>query len=463
MRIRELTRLVGQDVRRTRGALATAGFGIVAGTAALVFFLSLGLGVRAVLLGDVFPLDKIELEPKKGADPGLLALVLGGGSAPKIRMQVVQQLQTMPEVKRVYPKLRFAFPCSAKGGRDLLGQDIGTSEMMGDGVDPALVESDVHPSFPFEDPWKQPGKACTSDDQCEQPQYCEHPTGATEGKCVAPVPVLVSRYLVEVFNKAIAPAHGLPPVGSVLIDRANGVVFTMRLGESLLGASKKGNVRSVKARVVGISSRAIDLGLTLPIDTVRRWNEEYSETENDGVFTSLLVEATDARDIGAVVAKAEEFGLMPHDTRARDVGVLVNGVTALLSLVAIVILFMAGANIAYCFRALLWERRGEIGLYRAVGAARGDIMAWQLSLAAVVGSLYAVGGLSLGWIAMILADWLAATRLPNFPFKPESFFDCPWWLMMATVVFGALFALAGAAKPAWRAATQVPREGLIGP
>ena len=117
MRTHELGRLVGRDLRRNKGALSTAGFGILAGTAALVFFLSLGLGVRAVLLGDVFPLDKIELEPQQDADPGLLSLVFGGGSTPRIDPADVEKLRAMPEVKHVYPKLRFAFPASARGGQ----------------------------------------------------------------------------------------------------------------------------------------------------------------------------------------------------------------------------------------------------------------------------------------------------------------------------------------------------------
>jgi putative ABC transport system permease protein len=462
VRTNELGRLVTRDLRRNKGALSTAGFGILAGTAALVFFLALGLGVRTVLLGDVFPLDKIELEPTQSADPGLLSLVLGGGSTPRIAPAKVEELRAMPEVKRVYPKLRFAFPCSARGGAAILGHDVGTSEMVGDGVDPALVTSDVHASWSFEDPWKKPGPVCSNDAQCKDPQYCETPAGASEGRCIDPVPVLVSRYLVEMFNRGIAPAHGLPPVGATLLERASGVTFTMRLGESLLGASKRGKVRTVRGRVVGVSSRAIDLGLTLPLDTVRRWNEEFAGGEAGSAFTSVLVETRGTGDASQVIDRGAKLGLSPKDTRARDVSVLVNGVIALLSLVATVILLMAGSNIAYTFRALLHERRAEIGLYRAVGATRSDILTWQLSLAAVVGAVYASLGVLLGWLATLLADRVAATRLPDFPFKPESFFALPWWLVLGAVCFGALFAVFGAFGPARRAAAADPRDCLIG-
>ncbi|MBI5533178.1 MAG: ABC transporter permease [Deltaproteobacteria bacterium] len=461
MKAASLALLVARDLRRARGALAAAGFGIIAGTAALFFFLSLGLGVRSVLLGSVFPLDKIELEPAAKADPGLLALVLGSSPMPGIPGDVVDQVRAWPELVRVYPKLKFAFPSTARGGAEVFGQDIGTSEMLGDGVDPALVEADVKPPWRFEDTWESGGPSCRSDDACASPKYCERASTETEGKCVDPVPVLVSRYLVEIFNKGVAPAHGLPPVGESLISRANGVTFNLRLGESLLGRAKLGAPRTVRARVVGVSSRAIDLGMTLPLPTIRRWNKEYAGEQAANSFSSLLVEVKSPGDAGQVIARASKTGLVPHDTRARDVSVLIDGILALLTLVATVILLVSASNIAYTFRALLHERRATIGLYRAVGATRLDIEAWVLSLAAVVGAVCGSIGLAIGWMAAFVADHVASARLPDFPFKPESFFAYPWWLVCGAVVFGALFAIVGAIGPARAAAKVDPREALL--
>jgi hypothetical protein len=453
--------LVARDLRRARGALTAAGLGIIAGTAALFFFLSLGLGVRTVLLGSVFPLDKIEFEPAARADPGLLALVLGTSPMPGIPREIVDQVAAFPELSHLYPKLRFAFPCSARGGAEVFGQEVGTSEMIGDGVDPALVATDVKAPWNFDDPWAQGGPPCRSDDTCVSPKYCERPATEPEGKCINPVPALVSRYLVELFNKGIAPAHGLPPVGESLITRAQGVTFNLHLGQSLLGRSKQGMPRTVRARVVGVSARAIDLGLTLPLATVRRWNQEYAGEEASNSFSSVLVEVRSPGDAGQVMAKASRIGLVPRDTRARDVSILVDGVLALLTLVATVILLVSASNIAYTFRALLHERRATIGLYRAVGATRIDIQLWVLALAAIVGTVCGAIGLAVGGLAAFIADRLASSRLPDFPFKPESFFSYPWWLVIGAVAFGALFALVGAFGPA-RAASRVdPREALL--
>ena len=75
MTAKALWTLVRRDLVRARGALVNSGFGIAVGIAALVFFLGLGAGVRSVLLGDVFPIEQIELEPPKGGEWTLESVV----------------------------------------------------------------------------------------------------------------------------------------------------------------------------------------------------------------------------------------------------------------------------------------------------------------------------------------------------------------------------------------------------
>jgi putative ABC transport system permease protein len=453
--------LIRRDLGRTRGALVTSGFGIAAGTAALIFFLALGLGVRAVLLGEVFPIDQVELEPPKAEDPGLLGLLLGGGAPPGIPPADVDALRAAPGVTGVYPKLRFAFPSSGRGGRELFGYDVGSSELIGDGIDPALVASEPKVRG-FDDPMDHPGSTCADDAGCPAKQYCERPSGAAEGRCSDPVPVIVSRYLIEIFDKSIAPAHGLPPVGETLIARAEGVTFSLRLGESLLGKARAGAPRSVRARVAGVSRRAIDLGITLPLEVVRRWNREYAGEAAAARYSSAIVQVSSPGATAGALAAGQRLGLQPKDTRARDVSVLVNGVTALLSLVAAVILVVSASNIAYTFRGLVIERRAEIALYRAVGATAGDMWAWMLGLAAMVGLGAGAAGLLAARAAALVTDWAAARELPDFPFKPSTFFAFPPWLWAAGVGFAALFAIAGALGPARRAARVEPAAALSG-
>lgn len=452
--------LVRRDLTRARGALFSSAFGITAGTAALVFFLALGLGVRAVLLGEVFPLDKVELEPRKGADPGLFGLLLGAAPPPGIEADSIAALGALDEVDKVYPKLKLALPASARGGKELIGRDVGTSELFGDGVDPSLVADELTEPRLFRDPLETKGKTCVNDDGCDAPSYCERTSGASEGVCSEPVPALVSRYLIEIFDKTIAPAHNLPPVGATLVARGSGITFNVRLGEALLGKAKQGEPRTVRVRVVGVSRRAMDLGLTFPRAVVERWNREFAGEEAARRASSVVLQIRENDDASAVIAKGASLGLEPTDTRARDVSVLVSGTTALLSLIAAVLLIVSATNIAYTFRVLVSERTGEIALYRALGATGADMRRWMMGLSLVVG----LGGGALGVIvarlAALGADYLAAEKLPDFPFKPETFFDFPASLYLAGAAFGALFALLGALGPSRRAARVEPAMAL---
>ncbi len=329
--------------------------------------------------------------------------------------------------------------------------------MVGDGIDPALVAGTIPD---FQDPLETPGAECTTDDDCKAPQYCERPSGTPRGQCSAPVPALVSRYLVELFDHAVAPAHGLPPVAETLIGRAQGVAFEMTLGNSLLGVARHGEQRKVRVKVVGISPKAIDLGVTLPVEVVRRWNREYAGEAAASRYSSLVVRVSGAGDTGHVIDAAAGLGLVPHDTRARDVSVLISGVLAILVLVASVILAVAAANITHTFRMLVGERQHEIGLYRALGASARDIRIWFASLALVIGTLAGLGGAVVARAGAALADWRAAKDLPDFPFKPDSFFVFPWWFWLLAVAFASVFALLGALGPARRASNTDPAEAL---
>lgn len=463
MKAAALVQLVRRDLRRSGGALSTTGFGIAAGTAALVFFLALGLGVRKVLLGDVFPLDRVELEPRAKPEPGFLTLLLGGGGGPPpgVTPPVVDDLRRVPGVVQAYPKLRFAFPAGAFGGKELLGQDVGTHEMIADGVDPELVRADVTGSYPFVDPLATPGPQCRADADCGEAKYCELPSGAASGQCSNPVPVLVSRYVVELFNKAIAPAHGYPQIGGQLLARAEGMTFSLNLGVSMLGRATKGTPRSVRARVVGISPSAIDLGLTLPLPVVARFNREFAGDAAAQNYSSVLVRTASGSDVATVVAAGANAGLEPKDTRARDVSVLLNGIVGVLTLVAGVMLAVAASNTAYTFRVLVDARRAEIGLYRALGATPSDVRTWMLALATLVGALAGAIGVVVARLVAFGADRLAATKLPDFPFKPDTFFAFPAWLLGFAALFGAVAAVVGAWPAARRAARLDPAAALV--
>ena len=136
----KLSSLVLEDLRRSKRDFAMASIGIIVGIAAFVFFLSLGLGVRAVVLGEIFPLDKIEVVPRSlDIDLGPLRMGVGKDGLDDAG---VERLKDIAHVTRAFPKMKMTAPAIGKGGASLLGNDLYT-EMIADSIEPALVEGEL--------------------------------------------------------------------------------------------------------------------------------------------------------------------------------------------------------------------------------------------------------------------------------------------------------------------------------
>ena len=99
---------------------------------------------------------------------------------------------------------------------------------------------------------------------------------------------------------------------------------------------------------------------------------------------------------------------------------------------------------------------------RAVGASQRDIFGLVLAEAAVLG----LGGGLFGTLTALLAafgvDMLSLRVLPEFLFKPDTFFQLPPWLPLLGLGLGVLAAIAGAWLPARRAAQIDPARVLAG-
>ena len=143
-------------------------------------------------------------------------------------------------------------------------------------------------------------------------------------------------------------------------------------------------------------------------------------------------------------------------------GLTVLVITLLFTLISLIIVGIAAVNISHTFFMIIFERKRELGLMRALGASRSDIRRMILGEATLIGLVGGALGLGLGILSCLLVDGLAAGFLPDFPFKPESFFAYPLWLFFGSVVFAVLFCWLGAILPAQRAAKMDPAQALTG-
>jgi ABC-type lipoprotein release transport system permease subunit len=422
MRPGRLWKLARANLSREAGALAVSTGGVALGIACLVFFLALGRGVQRVVR-DVFPVSAREIE--------VVVPQVGIGSLfGEVRLDdaTLQRLRQIPGVAGAFPRLALHVPAVTRYDGLFFGRPIRMGlEVVGTGISPDLIGGDAR--LPFRD-----------------------------GGDGNPIPVVVNRRLLEIYNKVFAPQRGLPTLtDSMLI----GFQFPIELGRSYVASKTLPGSYETALRLAGFSDRAPLAGLSMPIDAVRRINAKFGQ--DSGGYSSVLLRANRSEQVGEIAGAIKRMGLEIDESernRALQIGAAVELVTLALSLLAALITALAAVNIAQAFHAEVRERTREIGVMRAVGATRTDVATLILAEAAVTGVVGGAFGVALSRLGGFLLDRLARTALPDFPFKPQTFFDFRPTHVLLGIAIAVAASLAGAFLPARAAAALDPARAL---
>jgi len=316
-------------------------------------------------------------------------------------------------VVAAYPKLEVRLPLGARGGTYLFGRNLYTDLFM-NGLPDELLRPEVGGDFH------------------DRPDL---------------VPVVVSDQLVDIYNASVAPTLGTPRLTR---DTLKGFRFEIQIGHSLMLGSRGARRDGFEpAQVVGVSRYALRLGVTVPLATARRLLSDYGEPAQDEVYASILLRVSNPSKVPEVAAAVQAAGLAVDETARRTSDIL-TAATALASLVGLLVLMLAGLNIAHTFFAQLTERRRELAILRAVGARRVDLVLLVLTQAALVGAAGGALGLLFAHGGRLLLNATARALLGDFPFVPTCVL--PAWLDGVALIAAVAAAIAGAAWPAVRAA-----------
>lgn len=489
MTLPKIARLTAQSLRRNLGDLALSSVGIVVGIGALLLFTSLGAGVKSVVLQDVFVVRQLEVVPKR-VSVGAMGRLLGSeDSAEPITDETVEEIRGLDGVEAAYPKMKLTFPSSVRGGERLIGRDV-VAELVGDGIPPRLVENEnLGGSVAFRD-WEG-GVPCGADTSCPggfscrdsvctpdscsagETEACPGPARCDEeaGRCRMPIPVIASNQVLELYNGSLQTAFDgaagstsrLPELSA---EDLVGVQVTALFGRGYLGPSAEGEPLRRELRLVGFSDRAIRLGATMPIGYVERLNRRFRGDAYEPTYHSIVIETASNDDVARIARKIRrDFDSLELGDRyetSRRTSLLIVVLTVVFDLIAFLILAIAAINIAHTFLMILVQRRREIGLMRALGAARGDIRILVLAESTVVGLAGGACGILVGLGGTALIDYLFATQVGDFPFKPESLFSIEPWMIGASLGVALLFCWIGALLPAFRASDVDPADALSG-
>jgi len=125
-------------------------------------------------------------------------------------------------------------------------------------------------------------------------------------------------------------------------------------------------------------------------------------------------------------------------------------------------LIVAALGIVNTMVTSVLERTGEIGLWKAVGATRGQIRSVFMLEAGMIGLFGGLLGLGTALLLMIPGEALAAGLLAEraaIPFEGD-FFHVPVWLAIGGPALATFVAVVASLYPAGRAAKVDPVTAL---
>lgn len=226
-------------------------------------------------------------------------------------------------------------------------------------------------------------------------------------------------------------------------------------GENPLG--KPVRIARARFRVIGVlQPKGVGMGVNMdelvlvPVATgMRLFNQK-------GLFR-LLCQSPDAASVPAVVEQVtavmrerhdgqEDFSIITQDSMLSTFTNIINALTVGLAGIAAISLAVAGILIMNVMLVSVSERTGEVGLLKALGARRGQILAMFLTEALMISGQGALLGIATG-VALVYA---AAGVFPDLRLAPS-----PLWIaivsalaLAAGVTFGLMPARRAAALQA---------------
>ncbi len=106
------------------------------------------------------------------------------------------------------------------------------------------------------------------------------------------------------------------------------------------------------------------------------------------------------------------------------------------------------------------ERRREIGVLKALGAADRDVRQLFFAEAGVMGLAGGLFGVALGWAIGRAIQLATMIYLKRQGMNPPNIWSVPWWLVLGAIAFAVVVSLASGIYPASRAARLDPVEAL---
>ncbi|HVO57458.1 MAG TPA: FtsX-like permease family protein [Dongiaceae bacterium] len=458
MKLRDMTELAVRNLREAmlRNSLTT--LGVAVGVASLVAMLSLGVGLQQLansrltksgLFDSIFVTPKTNLRGPGGGPP---ATRQPAAKARPLDADARAEIARLPDVIEVYPQIRF-FTEVRFDGKPFATTVAGmpeSSKSSGafDGMQGSFFSS------------------ATAEEAILQIELAKELTGDTSGQ-------------------AAKDPSGKDRMGRGLIGKDLVLRYAERQALPAEGGDGGGFggfsvvPREKHLRIVGIvetepasgfggfgSGRLLiplDVAETLRAAQINDLRDILRDTPSDKPsYASLTVRVKSPSQVDATEAKIKEmgFGAFSLLDASKSLRIFFSVFDLLLGIFGSLALAVATLGIINTLVMAILERRREIGVLKALGAADSDVRQLFFVEAGVMGFSGGLLGVFFGWLigrALTLGTniYLKRQDLPGVDIAA-----IPWWLFAGAIGFAVFVSLVAGLYPASRAAKLNPVDAL---
>jgi len=443
MKLRDMTELAVRNLREAilRNSLTT--LGVAVGVASLVAMLSLGVGLQQLATSRLSKsglFDSIFVTPKtnlRGPGAGPPATRAAAPKARPLNEEAREELTKLPNVIEVYPQIRF-FTEVRFDGKPYATMVAGmpeSSKASGsfDGMQGNFFSSTTADEAILQTEFAKELNAQTVSligkelvlRYAERQALAAQPGESNEGGGFSVVPQEKHLRIIGVVDTE--PASGFGGFGS-------GRLLIPLLVAETLRAAQVNDLRDVLRGTSGDKPAYVSL-------TVR-------------VKSPSLVDATEAK------IKNMGFGAFSLLDASKSLRIFFSVFDLLLGIFGSLALAVATLGIVNTLVMAILERRREIGVLKALGAADSDVKQLFFVEAGVMGLAGGGLGVFFGWLigqALTLGTniYLKRQDLPGVQISAV-----PWWLIGGAIGFAVLVSLMAGLYPASRAAKLNPVDAL---
>jgi putative ABC transport system permease protein len=447
MKLRDMTDLAVRNLREAilRNSLTT--LGVAVGVASLVAMLSLGVGLqrlannrlmRTGLFDSVFVTSRLNLR-----GPGRPPAASADNKEPRVLDEDARaEITRLPNVIEVYPQIRF-FTEIRFDGKPFATMVAGMPESS-------------KASGAFDGMQGRFFSSASADEAILQIEFAKE---------LSPQPSsligkdLVLRYAErQALPASSADSSGQAMPGGFSIVpkekdlRIIGIVDT----EPASGLGGFGNGRLLIPLGVAETLRAAQ------INDLRDVLRDSPGGASKPTYASLTVRTASPDHVEEVEAAIKKmgFGAFSLLDASKSLRIFFSVFDLLLGIFGSLALAVATLGIINTLVMAILERRREIGVLKALGAADRDVKQLFFVEAGVMGLLGGVFGVGFGWLigrALTFGTdiYLKRRELPSVQISAV-----PWWLVLGAIAFAVLVSLAAGLYPASRAAKLNPVDAL---